>query len=245
LWITGTFKTSSLLGVKAIASLIPINLYLQKLGGRSQLRAYLLLFNHILQSLMSPSPESLPYQHALSLNSLTRKQCTLIKGHIVDMENHFNKVFPSFDPLNPELFPGNRIIDTFTNCFYFHLFDKCTSPNIKSHIQQLDNVALESLDSPSSTLVVIDASIKNNITTSIVHVHVCNKPITKTLHHALNVMSTEAELFAIRYSINQATINSEISKIIVVMDAIHVAKRIFNLSSYPFQKQLVSILKDL
>jgi len=80
---------------------------------------------------------------------------------------------------------------------------------------------------------------------SITHIHVRDKPITKTLHHALNVMSTEAELFAIRCGINQATINSEISKIIVVTDSIHVAKRIFNPSSHPFQKQLVSILKDL
>jgi len=58
----------------------------------------------------------------------------------------------------------------------------------------------------------MDASIKNNITTSISYVHIHNKPITKTLHHTVNVMSTEAELFAIRCSINQATNSASISK---------------------------------
>ena len=107
LWIVGTFKTSSLMNVEAIASLISINLHLQKIGGRSQLRVHSLPSNHILWSLMSPSLESLSHQHALLLNSLTRKQHGLIKDHIVDMENCFNKVLPSFNPINPEFFPGN------------------------------------------------------------------------------------------------------------------------------------------
>jgi len=36
IWILGTFKMSLSFGVKAIADLIPINLHLQKLSGRSQ-----------------------------------------------------------------------------------------------------------------------------------------------------------------------------------------------------------------
>ena len=72
LWIVGIFKMSPLLDVEAIASLISINLYLQKLGGKSQLRAHLLSSNHILQSLMSLCSNSHSHQYALSLNSLTR-----------------------------------------------------------------------------------------------------------------------------------------------------------------------------
>ena len=80
----------------------------------------------------------------------------------------------------------------------------------------------------------MDASIKNNIATSISHIHIYNKPITKTLHYTLNIISTEVELFVIRYGINQATNNNNISKIIVVTDSIHMVKKIFNLSTYPF-----------
>jgi len=48
IWIFGAFKTSPLLGIEAIAGLIPIKLYLQKLGGRSQLQAYSLSPNHLI-----------------------------------------------------------------------------------------------------------------------------------------------------------------------------------------------------
>ena len=55
----------------------------------------------------------------------------------------------------------------------------------------------------------------------------------------------EAELFAIRCSINQAANSQGISKIIIVTDLIHLAKRIFNSLSYPFQVHAVSILSKL
>jgi len=80
----------------------------------------------------------------------------------------------------------------------------------------------------------MDASVKNNITMSISHTHIYNRSVTKTLHHTVNVISTEAELFAIRCGINQATNYNNISKIIIVTDSIHVAKKIFDPSSYPY-----------
>jgi len=44
------------------------------------------------------------------------------------------------------------------------------------------------------------------------------------------------ELFAIKCSINQATNHNVISKIIVITDSIHTARKIFDPSSHPFQK---------
>jgi len=117
LWIVGAFKTSSSLGIKAIAGLIPINLHLIKIGGRSQLRVHALPSNHILYTLIGYNFISPSYQHALLLISLMRRQQNLIKDHIVNMDNHFNKVFPSFNPINPEFSPSNRIIDTHTKHF--------------------------------------------------------------------------------------------------------------------------------
>ena len=48
-------------------------------------------------------------------------------------------------------------------------------------------------------------------------------------------MSYEAELFVIRCSINQATHLSNTNWIIVIMDSIHAAKKIFNSSLHPYQ----------
>jgi len=91
----------------------------------------------------------------------------------------------------------------------------------------------------------MNASIKNNIATSISHVHIHNQPLTKTLHHAVNITSAEVELFAIRCSINQATNSTGIFKIIIITDSIHVARKIFDSSSYSLQGHVAIILKEL
>ena len=239
------FKTSLSFGIEAIASLIPIHLHLQKLRGRLQLRAHSLPTNHILCSLMESNSDTSLHLYPLSLSSLTRCQCGLIKDHLVNMNNHFNEVFPSFDPLNPEFSPGDRIIDCFPNCFSFHLFNKSKDQHFKSYIQQLDNLAIESSNTLSNALVVTNASVKNNVASSIAHVHVHNKPIIKMLHHTSNIMSIEAEFFAIRCGINQATHLHGILKIIVVIDSIYTAKKIFDPLSHPFLKHAAFILKDL
>ena len=77
------------------------------------------------------------------------------------------------------------------------------------------------------------------------HIYIYNKPIVKTLHHAINVISTEVEFFTIKYSINQVLHLQNISKIIVVTDSIHKAKKIFNPLLHPLQKQAALILNDL
>ena len=55
----------------------------------------------------------------------------------------------------------------------------------------------------------------------------------------------EEELFIIRCGINQAMYINNISKIIVVTDSIHMVKRIFDPSVYPFQVQSATVLSDL
>ena len=93
--------------------------------------------------------------------------------------------------------------------------------------------------------MVTDASIKNDIATSISHIHLTNSPLTKTVHYALFVTSTEAELFTIRCGINQAYSQDNISKIIVVTDSIHAAKKIFDSDSHPYQLHSIAILHEL
>jgi len=67
---------------------------------------------------MEPKTSSLPELYSLSLSSLSKYQRELIKGPVVDMDNHFNEVFPSFNPLNPEFASGCKIIDNFSSRFY-------------------------------------------------------------------------------------------------------------------------------
>ena len=93
--------------------------------------------------------------------------------------------------------------------------------------------------------MIMNASIKHNIATSISHVHIANHPLIKTVHHALFVTSTEAELFAIRCGINQACSIDSVSKIIVITDSIHAAKKIFDSEFHPYQLHSAAILSKL
>ena len=181
----------------------------------------------------------------LSLNNLTSIQYSIIKSLLVDMDNKFNKVFPSFFLLNPEFLPRNRLIDIFSNCFSFHLVDRDNDQNIKSHIRKLDNITIQASLDPYSAVIVSDASIKNQVTTSISHIHSHNNPVIKTKHHAIRVMSSEAELFAIRCCINQATYLPNVNQIIIITDSIHTTKKIFDSSEHPYQLQSMIISQDL
>ena len=161
------------------------------------------------------------------------------------MDNQYNEVFPSFLPLHPEFSPGSRVIDIFSNHFSFYPVSRCKDNSLRVQIQKLDNLAIKSSRAPSHALVIMYASIKNNIAIFISHIHIHNKSVIKTLHHTTNIMSTEAKLFAIRCSINQTTNSNNILRIIVITDSIHAAKKIFNPSSHPFQYHAASILNKL
>jgi len=161
------------------------------------------------------------------------------------MDNRFNKVFPSFDSLNSEFSPSSCLIDIFSSHFSFYLVFKHKDNNLEDCSNKLNNIAIISLLNHSHALTISDAGIKNNVATSITHIHVHDKPVIKTIHHATNVTSTEAELFAIRCDINQAVNLPGISKIVIIIDSIHAAKKIFDSVTYPFQSQLAAISEKL
>ena len=106
-------------------------------------------------------------------------------------------------------------------------------------------MVLESSSSPSITIITSNASIKNNVATSIAHIYTYNKPFTKMIHHVVLVTSTEAELFTIRCSINQAVNSNNITKIIIITNSIHAAQKIFNPSVHSYQIQSAAILSEL
>jgi len=245
IWILGAFKTSPSEGIEAIAGIIPIRFHLQKIARRSLIRPFKLSTNHILRNLMDNLPSLSNIPNPYSISSLTNHQRTIAKGHLIDSCIKALGIFLSFLPLNPEISPGSRIIDIFSDQFSFNLVNKKEKEKDKIHTQELNDMVLCNSSSPHTALIITDASIKKDIATSISHVHIGNRMLTKTVHHASFVTSIEAELFAIRCSINQACSNEIISKIIVVMDSIHAARKIFDSNSHPFQLHSAAILREL
>ena len=189
--------------------------------------------NYIIQSLMDSSFRSPNNHYSSFLANITNYQRKKIKGHLVNTNNRSHGLFLAFLSTHSELAPSSRIIDTFSDRFSFNFCIKEKSD--KTCIHQLDSMVIEASFSQSTAIVALDASIKNNITTSISHTHTSNQPLIKTLHYAVFVTSTEAEMFVIRCSINQVTARTNISKIVIITDSIHAAKKIFNSSSHLFQ----------
>jgi len=158
------------------------------------------------------------------------------------MANRFNESLLSFALLYSEFLPGLRIIDNFSDCIAFNICNK--GKDNKHHAQQLNDLTLESSSLPSTTTIASDASIKNNIAMSILHMHTFNNPIIKTIHYVIYITSTEAKLFAIRCGINQALKFNNVSKVIVITNSIHMVKKIFEPTVHSYQVQSVAILSD-
>jgi len=129
--------------------------------------------------------------------------------------------------------------------FLFYPYIKYKDNNLKDHTNQLNDITIMALVNHSHALIILDAGIKNNIATSITHVHICDKPIVKIVHHVVNITSTEAKLFTIRCGINQTTNLLGILKIIVITDSIHAARLTFNSFVHFSQVYLAVISKEL
>ena len=157
------------------------------------------------------------------------------------MNDKCNKFLPSFSLFDKEFSPEKRLIDSFLDHFSFHMWKQ----NIKGHLHDLDNIAISASTDLHSIIVISDASIRNNVATSILHIHSYNRLIIKMIHHAINITSTEAELFAIKYRINQANNISNVKHIVIITDSLHVAKKIFNSSMHPYQIYSTAISQEL
>ena len=164
----------------------------------------------------------------MSIDCLMAKQKIQLKLLLIDVDEKYNKFFPSFCFFNEEFKSGNCIVDIFPDQFSFHPH----LMNIKKYMKNLDKVMFKASSNLSSTIVVLDASIKNQVTTSISHIHSFNKIVIKTLHRAINITTAKVELFAIQYSINQAVANPNVKHIVVITNSLYTTRKILSSSTH-------------
>ena len=222
--------------------IIPVKYHFQKIAKRSPIHPFKLPKSHILNNLIDNSPHQ---PNPFNTGFLTHCQKTLTKDYLIDSKIKSYGIFPSFSPLDPEFTLGQRIIDNFPDRFSFNLVNKTEKEKNNYRAQELDEMVLRNSSIPNTTLVITDASIKYDIAMFITHIHSTNRPLIKTIHHASFVTSLEAELFTIRCGINQAYLLDNVSKIVVITDSIHVAKKIFDPGLYPLQSHSTAILSNL
>ena len=158
-----------------------------------------------------------------------------VKDSIVDVNNKLNSIFNFLNLFNSKFSSNNRLIDMFFSCFSFYLSNRKYAKTRKIYLHKLDKFIFKALIESKTDIIVSDTSIKNQVTIFIVYIYVYNLSIIKTIHHAINIISTEAELFTIRCRLNQATQLTDIEYIIIITDSIYIAKKIFNSSVYLYQ----------
>ena len=141
--------------------------------------------------------------HCLFLEKLTSKQRLKVKSSIIDTNSCLNRILPLFNSLHKKLTPGFWLVDIFSNHFSFNIAECKINDYKAAHLWKLDNIFKDSLYDTKIVIIISDASIKNNIAMSIAHVHSGENIVAKTIHYAVNVILTEAELFVIKYGINQ------------------------------------------
>ena len=179
------------------------------------------------------------------MDELMMIQRTKIKSSIVNSNNWSNELLPSFDRFYKGISLVFHLIDNFPSYFSFYVADRKNPTNLHKYFKALDFIVKNSVFNPHTAIANTNASIKNNITTSISHVISKYRDLSKESHYAINITTTKAELFIIRCGISQACQVSNVDKIIVVTGVIHVAKHIFDSSAHPFQIQSIAAVQSL
>ena len=127
-----------------------------------------------------------------------------IKSFIVDSNNCLNGLFSSFNNLYKELLSGFQLVDNFSDQFFFHTANYKDKDTIHTHIWHFDKIFENFCSDPEIVIVISDASIKDKVTTLILHIYSGYNIYAKTIYYAINVTTTKVKIFTIRYSINQA-----------------------------------------
>ena len=138
------------------------------------------------------------------MNNLIVNQRAKVKSLLVNLNNQLNKLQLVFDRLYKEVSPGFCFKNNFSFLFSFHVANREKPTSLHKYFQALDFIIHDSSSNFYSTVIIANASIKNNITSSVLHIISNCRNLSKKVHHIVNVTTTEAELFSIRCSITQA-----------------------------------------
>ena len=227
LWITGTLWTLPSKGIKAIAGLIPINLYLYKLNGRHYLCYTSILPSYAINLLLDLYYSKNQTSHRVATSKLTIKQQANLKSPIKDINEYLNGIRNCFNPLYPLFSSGSRIANHFSSRINFHSPSFSSSEDFHQHLQSLNLAFKLSQINHNSTAVITDGGVKkSHVITAAAYVWSNNLVIKKLQVYSINVTPLEAELMAICTGLVLAMEINDIYDITVITDSITTARKI-------------------
>lgn len=164
--------------------------------------------------------------HCFFLEKLISKQRLKVKSFIVNTNNYLNEIFLLFNPLHKEFSPGFQLVDIFSNCFSFNTINHKINKVKIAYFCKLNKIFRNFLQNIKNVVVISNTSIKNNVAISIAHICLRRNIIVKIIYYAINIISTKAELFIIRYETDQ---------VVQVTNAIYLVRHIFDSLSHSYQ----------
>jgi len=103
----------------------------------------------------------------MAMSKLIAKQHLKIKSPIVNINNHLNGIFPSFDSLNKKFLPDFCLANIFPDHYFFSTVNPIS---LTAQCNKLDNIYKESLINQDTIFIIADANIRNNVTTSVTYI---------------------------------------------------------------------------
>ena len=110
-------------------------------------------------SLLSAKHSKSTSSYPQSLALLNNTQYACLKGSLLDTEASLLNLTEFFDSLYTEATSGCRLLDNFPDHISFHSYNHSSLRNCKNHLQSLDYLCLKVSFSPSTLVVVTDASV--------------------------------------------------------------------------------------
>jgi hypothetical protein len=159
-WITGTFHTTPIGGLLALAALLPMNILLKCLVEKGALWASLLAPSHPLRTLLGASLQGTAPAHVLGLTPGGLLAPSAIRGPASDsMAACANIAGDKIEPFGPESHPGSRILDLWGSRVAHHAPLSKDKDDISVHIRGLNTAWAEARADPSCLVVAADSSV--------------------------------------------------------------------------------------
>ena len=198
-------------------------------------------------SLLSAKHSKGASSHPQFLVLLNNTQCARLKGPLLDTKASLLNLTECFDHLHVETTLGCRLLDSFSDCISFYLYNCSSLSNCKTHLQSLDRLCLEVSSSPSTLVVVTDASVipsRHMQAVSAAHIWNLGQQVLSSKTPASRITAPDAELFAIRLGIDKAT-SMAIECIILITDSLGSARRAVDPFVHPRQAYSLTVCSVL
>ncbi|PPQ94342.1 hypothetical protein CVT25_000408, partial [Psilocybe cyanescens] len=252
LWITGAFRTSPTGGVEALAGLPPINLLLRRLSERADYRFATLTPTHPVRAFLSRFNCGTIAPHpSLSIQTMSEPEIFRTSGTLFESDTNVLALTETLLPMNPLSRPGDRLMDRFSDQVHF---DDCkisrgdADKELKQRTKHLDKLQDKISENIGTYYAGTDASRPLSgryqaIAASILFSGGVER--WRARHVAGKVTAPDAELYAIRSAIVNATSRDDCTDIFIFTDSMASARRAVDPSIHSGQGHSVAVCKAL